>query len=161
MSQNPFVFSGSFKFNVDPEGIHDNQEIVRLLNIVGLDEYVVNYGIHAEIKNLDLSVGQKQLLALCRVLIKESHIILLDEATANVDQETERIIEGVIDEHCAGKTLVTIAHKLKILRNYDLVMLVDNGCVVDILPPQMLLTREHTMVESTYKGKSAVYKESD
>ena len=148
MSQNPFVFSGSFKFNIDPEGIHDNQDILRLLSIVGLDDYVANYGIHAELKNLDLSLGQKQLLALCRVLIKGSHIILLDEATANVDESTERIIEGVIEEYCIGKTLITIAHKLKILRNYDLVMLVDNGCVVDILPPQMLLTREHTFIES-------------
>ena len=155
LSQNPFIFSGSFKFNIDPEGIYDNQEILRLLSIVGLDDYVANYGIHVELKNLDLSVGQKQLLALCRVLIKGSKIILLDEATANVDESTERIIEGVIEEYCIGKTLISIAHKLKILRNYDLVMLVDNGCVVDILPPQLLLTCEHTLVEPS-KNKLAV-----
>lgn len=148
MSQNPFVFAGSLKFNIDPEGKYNNSDIKALLGVVGLDEFVVNYGLHAEIKILNLSMGQKQLLALCRVLIKNSKIILLDEATSNVDGSTEKTIENLIDDFCKGKTIIMIAHKLKLLMKYDMVMLVDNGCVVDILPPQLLLTREHTQAHT-------------
>lgn len=148
MSQNPFIFSGSVKFNIDPEGIYNDYDICRLLKTVGLGEFRLNHGLHKDVRLLDLSVGQKQLLALCRVLIKDCKVLLLDEVTANVDDETGKVIESLICEYSNGKTVLMIAHKLKLLLDYDLVMMIDSGCIVDILPPKMVLTREHTIIEN-------------
>lgn len=150
VSQNPFIFSGSVKANIDPEDIYDDDKILKTISKVGLNDFISHHGLHTIISVIDLSVGQKQLLALCRVLLMNTKIVLLDEATANVDQVTERMIDEIISQFCKGKTLMTIAHKLKLLLNYDMVMLIDNGFVVDILPPKELLTRDPTLINNNW-----------
>ena len=150
VSQNPFVFSGSVKANIDPEDNYDDTKILSIISKVGLNDFLSHHGLHTVISVIDLSVGQKQLLALCRVLLMDTKIVLLDEATANVDQITERIIDEIIMKFCKDKTLLTIAHKLKLLLNYDMVMLIDNGYVMDILPPRELLTRDPTLINNKW-----------
>jgi ABC-type multidrug transport system fused ATPase/permease subunit len=71
----------------------------------------------------------------------------MDEATSNMDSVTERKIEELIRRHSRDKTVICIAHKLKLLVNYDLVMLIENGYVSEILPPNLLLTRDPTLAK--------------
>jgi ABC-type multidrug transport system fused ATPase/permease subunit len=149
MTQSPFIFTGSIKFNIDPFGSICDAQIEKVLNKVGLEEIVSTFGLHSEILSLDLSVGQKQLLALCRLLLTNNRIILLDEATANLDELTEKKIHEIIEDYFSDRTIISIAHKLRVVRNYDLVMLIDNGSVLDILPPGELITREHTRLHKS------------
>ena len=76
------------------------------------------------------SIGQKQLLCICRALLKQSKIILLDEATSNIDQETDKIIQNVIKKKFKYSTIITIAHRLMTVADYDKIMVLKSGQVV-------------------------------
>ena len=147
MSQNPFIFNGSVKQNIDLDGKYSDEKVQELLDSAGLEDFLDHHGLHQPIQDSDLSVGQRQLLALCRVLIKNTKVLLMDEATSNMDQMTERKIEELIKRNSKYKTVLCIAHKLKLLSDYDLVMLIEDGYVVDILPPHQLLTRDPTLAK--------------
>ena len=147
MSQNPFIFNGSIKQNIDLDGKYSDEKVQELLNSAGLEDFLDHHGLHQAIQDSDLSAGQRQLLALCRVLIRNGKVLLMDEATSNMDQMTERKIEELIKKNSKNKTVLCIAHKLKLLSDYDLVMLIEDGYIVDILPPHQLLTRDPTLAK--------------
>ena len=101
-------------------------------------------GLESDISSLELSVGQKQLFALARVLVQNNKILVLDEATSFVDSTTESHMQDIIDDVFNGKTIISIAHKLQLVMRYDLVLFMDNGHVIDILPPNQVMTRDPT-----------------
>ncbi|KAJ1935270.1 hypothetical protein GGF37_006054 [Kickxella alabastrina] len=86
-----------------------------------------------------LSVGQRQLLCLARVLLRRPRILVLDEATANVDHETDAAIQRVVLSRAQGMTVISIAHRLQTIINYDKVFVVDDGRVVESGTPIALL----------------------
>ena len=114
------------------------------MKIVQLDSLFLQNGLETDIFSLELSLGQKQLIALARVLIQNNQILLLDEPTAYVDSQTDFHMQEVINEHYDGRTVISIAHKLQFVLNYDMVALMDNGFIIDILPPAQVLTRDHS-----------------
>ena len=142
--QSPFIFQGSLKLNVDPFETVCDEEIFRIMKIVQLDSLFLQNGLETDIFSLELSLGQKQLIALARVLIQNNQILLLDEPTAYVDSQTDFHMQEVINEHYDGRTVISIAHKLQFVLNYDMVALMDNGFIIDILPPAQVLTRDHS-----------------
>lgn len=149
--QSPMLFSGSVRFNLDPFYRICEEEIWRVLSIVELSEIMLNYGLNSDVNSIDLSMGQKQLLNLARVLMQNNKIIVFDEATSYVDAMTERHMHFIIDEYFSEKTIMSIAHKLRFVKNYDLVLLLDNGAVIDILPPIQMMTSEHTRFHKSVK----------
>lgn len=92
----------------------------------------------AVIDKYSLSTGEKQLLCICRAFLKDSKIILIDEATANIDTYHDRIIQKIIGEKFRTRTVLTIAHRLDTLRNYDKIMVLDGGKIVEYGPPHLL-----------------------
>ena len=88
------------------------------------------------------STGQKQLICLARAILKNSKILVLDEATANVDMKTDEFIQNTIKESFSESTIFTIAHRLNTIADYDKVLVMDKGVVVEYDSPYRLLVRD-------------------
>jgi len=82
-------------------------------------------------RGLQLSGGQRQRIAIARALVKDSPIILLDEATASLDSESERQVQKAIEELCKGRTTVVIAHRLSTVMHADRILVIENGTVAE------------------------------
>ena len=87
----------------------------------------------------NLSVGQRQLVCLARALLRKSRILVLDEATAAVDLETDALLQKTIREEFAAATIVTIAHRLNTIMDYDKILVLDQGRVAEYDAPSSLL----------------------
>ncbi|KAJ2369882.1 hypothetical protein IW150_005049, partial [Coemansia sp. RSA 2607] len=89
-----------------------------------------------------MSDGQKQLFSLCRVIMRKRRVLVLDEATANVDTETDKMMQEVMRTEFKDCTVLTIAHRLETIMNSDRVIIIDHGEVVEIGKPQDLLDKK-------------------
>lgn len=155
--QRPFLFNDTLRRNLDPWEQHTDDEIwavlekVQLRSMVGsrwsLDEVlqlVITEGGH------NLSVGERQLICLARALLQNAKIILLDEATANIDYLTDRIIQDVIRRELAECTVLTIAHRLDTVLEYDRIMVLENGEIVEFDQPNVLLQKRDGFLSELY-----------
>ena len=98
-----------------------------------------------------MSVGQRQLLCLGRALFKKTKILILDEATAAVDLETDDLIQATIRKEFSECTVLTIAHRLKTILDYDKILLLDAGKVAEFNSPQSLLADSSSTFHSMCK----------
>ncbi|KAJ2049430.1 Multidrug resistance-associated protein 4 [Coemansia sp. S16] len=89
-----------------------------------------------------LTSGQQQLFGLCRVIMRKQKIIVLDEATANVDLETDKSIQELISKEFRDCTVLTIAHRLETIMNSDRIIVMDKGTIAEIGTPQELLAKD-------------------
>ncbi|KAG1722822.1 P-loop containing nucleoside triphosphate hydrolase protein, partial [Suillus lakei] len=90
----------------------------------------------------NLSVGERSLLSLARALVKDCRIVVLDEATASVDLETDRKIQHTIQTEFKGRTLLCIAHRLRTIISYDRILVLDAGLVAEFDTPSNLFKME-------------------
>lgn len=144
--QDPFLFSGSLRYNLDPVNTdkHDDETLWRALERSGnMKEY-----ISKQEKKLDhevsengsnFSAGQSQLLCLARALIRESKILVLDEATAAVDPKTDLSIQETIRNEFKDWTILTIAHRINTILDYDKILVLDKGQISEYDSPEKLL----------------------
>ena len=103
----------------------------------GLDHQIVEGGSN-------LSVGQRQLICLARAILRKTKILILDEATAAVDLETDDLIQATIREEFSACTVLTIAHRIKTILDNDRVMLLDQGSILEFDKPATLLDNTNT-----------------
>lgn len=155
--QTPMVFTGSIKRNLDPFGEYSDDDLWLVLEEVNLKKYVASLENKLEtdmsVSNSVFSVGQKQLICLARAILRKSKIILLDEATANVDIETDDFIQNTIMRKFKDSTVITIAHRLITIANYDRVLVMDKGMAVEFDSPYRLLV-ENEEDDSITNSKS-------
>lgn len=141
--QEPILFTGTIRQNVDPTETYPDDEIWRAIDLShlgtflrglpsGLDHQVLEGGSN-------FSVGQKQLFCLARTLLRRSKILILDEATAAVDVETDNLIQQTIRDEFKNSTIVTIAHRLETIQDYDRVVVVEGGSSVEVGRPSDLM----------------------
>ncbi|KAJ5770022.1 uncharacterized protein N7511_002073 [Penicillium nucicola] len=144
VTQSPHLISGSIRENVDPfNATRDDPTIEQALKEVHLWDTVASRGgIHAQLSEGMLSVGQQQLLCLARAMIRTGSVVVLDEVTASVDQETDRLMQEIIRRHFASRTVITIAHRISTILDADRVAVVSDGLIVELGPPAELLARE-------------------
>lgn len=145
ISQNPILFSGSLKHSLDPFEHFTKEQIWNALDVVqmkkrvskleGLLEYSIGEG------GSGFSVGETQLLCLARALLQRCKILVLDEATANVDYKTDQLVQQVIREKFSHCTVLTIAHRLNTIMDYDRVLVLDGGHVVEYDRPAVLAAK--------------------
>ena len=101
-------------------------------------------------------MGQKQLLCLARALLRRNKFLVLDEATSNVDMETDSFIQAVIKEKFRETTVVTIAHRLNTIADYDKVIVMQKGRIVEMGAPYELIQRQGTFFDMVgHTGKNA------
>ncbi|QSZ29358.1 hypothetical protein DSL72_003872 [Monilinia vaccinii-corymbosi] len=146
--QDPTLFKGTIRSNLDPFGEHSDLELwsaLRQSDLVASDsnlEDEVTGRIHldsiVEDEGLNYSLGQRQLMALARALVRGSQIIVCDEATSSVDMETDEKIQRTIQEGFKGKTLLCIAHRLKTIIGYDRICVMDKGTIAELDEPVRL-----------------------
>ncbi|XP_068424094.1 ATP-binding cassette sub-family C member 2 [Clinocottus analis] len=144
--QDPVLFSGTLRMNLDPFDKFSDEEIWRVLELSHLKEYVVGLqeGLQHEVAEggENLSVGQRQLLCLARALLRKSRILILDEATAAVDLETDDLIQNTIRKEFSHCTVLTIAHRLHSIMDSSRVMVLDAGKIVEFDSPSNLLQQK-------------------
>lgn len=143
ITQDPVLFGGSLRRNMDPFSKHTDQELWAALEAVQLRTLVEGLPEQLEFKikesGTNLSVGERQLICLARALVQKSKIIVMDEATANVDFRTDRLIQQVIRHKFKDSTVLTIAHRLNTIMDYDKVLVLDDGQVVEFDKPEVLM----------------------
>lgn len=131
--QNPTLFSGSVRFNLDPTRRVPDDDAWRALGAVRLDRLVrsLDGGLDAEVGEGGgaLSVGERQLVCLARAVLQKSAVLILDEATASTDAETDAQIQEMLRTTFRGRTTITIAHRVETLADYDRVLVLDAGRV--------------------------------
>ena len=129
--QTPVLFAASIRDNLDPFKLSTDEELIQALEEVQLKDIILEYenGLYTEVRGdgITLSAGQKQLLCLARVVIRKNKIIMMDEATANVDNETDRIIQETIKNKFENCTLLVIAHRIRTIIQSDKIIVVDSG----------------------------------
>lgn len=140
--QDPWLMEGTVKMQVDPFGKHSDQEIINVVNLVGLNESIptpiLNYQVEASGKNL--SLGQRQLISLCRAILSNPKILLMDEATSNIDQKTDQKIQQILKNQFKYTTIITIAHRLDTVMDYDKIIVLEKGSVAEKGTVQELLS---------------------
>jgi len=134
--QDPFLFSGTIKDNIKYGNLEaTDAQIVTAANTVGADDFISHlekgYDTMLEERGQNLSMGQRQLVSFARALLADPSILLLDEATANIDSYTEHVLQEGIRQLLKGRTTVVIAHRLSTVRDADLIVVLDHGRVVE------------------------------
>ncbi|BHF73103.1 Multidrug resistance-associated protein 4 [Sparganum proliferum] len=141
--QDPLLFVGTVRSNLDPEDRFEDEALWHALETVQLKSVVeaMSNGLQSRIADggSNLSVGQRQLFSLARAILRGNKILVIDEATANVDPETDTIIQETIQTQFADKTILTIAHRLHTIIDSDEVIVMDAGRVVEQGSPYHLL----------------------
>ncbi|XP_047348437.1 ATP-binding cassette sub-family C member 5-like isoform X6 [Vespa velutina] len=146
--QDPVLFNGTIRSNLDPFKKYSDTEIWSALEKSQLKEKVklMNGQLEAfvECGGNNFSVGEKQLLCLTRALLRNSKILILDEATAAVDPETETAIQDTIQNEFAECTVLTIAHRLQTIMKYDKILVMKNGSILELDTPTNLLSNPNS-----------------
>ena len=142
--QEPTLIEGTLRENVDPTENYSDEKIIEVLKEVGLDDFLEGKNLEYKIENNgnNISIGEKQLICIARALIKKSKIILMDEATANIDYKTETFLQNSINKELKDCTVITIAHRIKTIINYDRILVLNNGEIVEFDSPQNLLDKK-------------------
>ncbi|KAI9340135.1 P-loop containing nucleoside triphosphate hydrolase protein [Zopfochytrium polystomum] len=154
--QDPVLFSGTVRSNLDPFGKHNDLELWDSLDASGLKMAitVLDGGLDARIdtNGENLSVGQRQLMCLARALLRKPKLIVLDECTANVDLETDYQIQMTLRTKLEGSTILTIAHRLNTVVDYDKILVLDGGRVVEYDEPANLLDPSSKSYRGLFAG---------
>uniref|UniRef100_A0A7N6C098 Multidrug resistance-associated protein 1 n=1 Tax=Anabas testudineus TaxID=64144 RepID=A0A7N6C098_ANATE len=143
--QDPVVFSGSLRMNLDPFDSYSDDEVWRALEFSHLKNFVsslpdkLNHECSEGGENL--SVGQRQLLCLARALLRKTKILVLDEATAAVDMETDNLIQSTIRSQFEDCTILTIAHRLNTIMDYTRVLVLEKGEIAEFDSPSNLISQ--------------------
>lgn len=157
--QEPVLFSGTMRSNLDPFDEYDDATLWRALADVELKDAVSELaaGLQSVMSEggSNFSVGQRQLVCLARAIIRNNKVLILDEATANVDPQTDALIQHTIRSKFAKCTVLTIAHRLHTVMDSDRVLVMDAGAVVELDHPHLLLQNQrgflYGMVQQTGK----------
>lgn len=144
--QEPVLFSGTLRMNLDPFDKYNDEEVWKALEHSHLHRFVSNQAAKLELECAEggenLSVGQRQLVCLARALLRKTRILILDEATAAIDLETDDLIQSTIRTQFEDCTVFTIAHRLNTIMDYTRVLVLDKGQIAEFDTPTNLIAQK-------------------
>ena len=144
--QQAFLFNGTLRQNLDPEEKHSDKEIWDILEKVTLKSMVdknkekLDFWITENGSNL--SGGEQQLICIARALLQDRKIVVFDEAMASMDFEADQLIQSILRTELKNRTILTIAHRLDSILDYDRIVVIDEGQIVEVGSPESLLKKE-------------------
>jgi ATP-binding cassette subfamily C (CFTR/MRP) protein 4 len=153
ISQDPVLFTGTIRENIDLMQKYGDDEIWNALRTVNLDKLFPDLNHRISSVDVNLSLGQKQLLCLARAIVRKNRIIIMDEAVANVDKKTEEMIYKIIRDELACCTVIFITHKLDNILEFDRVMVLDKGEIVEFDRPSVLLSDKNGLFYKMFNTK--------
>ncbi|KAK4321102.1 hypothetical protein Pmani_008086 [Petrolisthes manimaculis] len=158
--QDPVLFGGTLRQNLDPGKVHDDAEVWHALELAHLAPYVrsLPLALLAPVDNggAIFSVGQKQLVSLARALLRKTRLLVLDEATAAVDIQTDTLIQSTIRAEFTHCTVLTIAHRLNTIMDSDRVLVMDQGRIAEMDSPSSLLDNTNSIFYSMAKDAGLI-----
>lgn len=140
--QDPFLFTGTIRDNMDPYREYSDDKIWTAISKVKIRSVVPSLEAAVTESGIGFSVGQKQLICLARAALRSNKILILDEATANIDTGTEVLLNDLLEEVFAECTILIIAHRLDYIRKCDKVIVLDSGKIVEYGHPSVLLEQK-------------------
>ncbi|XP_055346995.1 ATP-binding cassette sub-family C member 3-like [Paramacrobiotus metropolitanus] len=160
LPQEPVLFSGTLRINLDPFNKFSDEDVWLALENSHLKRFVSSLpqGLNHIVADggENYSIGQRQLICLARALLRKTKILILDEATAAVDLETDALIQQTIAEKFADCTILTIAHRINTIMDSTRIMVLDQGRVKEFAPPQVLLADRNSIFYSLAKTANLV-----
>ncbi|KAM5132764.1 ATP-binding cassette sub-family C member 12 isoform 2-T2 [Callospermophilus lateralis] len=146
--QDPVLFVGTVRYNLDPFESHTDEMLWQVLERTFMKDTIMKLPekLQAEVteNGENFSVGERQLLCMARALLRNSKIILLDEATASMDSKTDTLVQSTIKDAFKGCTVLTIAHRLNTVLNCDRVLVMENGKVIEFDKPEVLAEKPNS-----------------
>ena len=153
LPQEAITVPGSLRDNIDPLASSTDDAINAALSKVGLLDLIEQRGgLKGDIKEFGFSQGQMQLFAVARALLQQSKLLVVDEMTSSVDALTEQKMVSVIREEFAQSTVLAVAHRLNTIRDFDKVVVMDKGRIVEMGSPSDLLAQEGGYFRTMWSG---------
>jgi ATP-binding cassette, subfamily C (CFTR/MRP), member 1 len=163
--QDPVLFSGSLRMNIDPFKSYSDDAIWTALEHSHLKSFVKGLSDGLEYKITEggenLSVGQRQLVCLSRALLRKTKVLVLDEATAAIDIETDELIQKTIRSQFNDCTILTIAHRLNTIMDSDRIIVLDGGVIAEFDSPSKLLANRNSIFYGMAVDAGLVEEETD
>uniref|UniRef100_A0A087YK27 ATP-binding cassette sub-family C member 5 n=1 Tax=Poecilia formosa TaxID=48698 RepID=A0A087YK27_POEFO len=158
--QDPVLFTGTVRYNLDPFNQYTDEEIWAVLQKTYMKDSIskLDGTLQAEVleNGENFSVGERQLMCMARALLRNSKIILLDEATASIDSETDALIQNTIKEAFHDCTMLTIAHRINTVMYADRILVMDDGKAAELDPPEVLKQRPDSLFSSLLTAANTV-----
>ncbi|XP_049458237.1 ATP-binding cassette sub-family C member 12 isoform X1 [Epinephelus fuscoguttatus] len=158
--QDPVLFIGTIRYNLDPFNNYSDEEIWAALEKTYMKDSISKLEGKLQAPVLEngenFSVGERQLMCMARALLRNSKIIILDEATASIDAETDSLIQNTIKEAFEDCTMLTIAHRINTVMHADRILVMDNGEVAELDPPDVLRDRPQSLFYSLLTAANTV-----
>jgi ABC-type multidrug transport system fused ATPase/permease subunit len=165
--QEPVLFSGTIRENLDVESLYEDVDVWDVLERIGLKEFVSSLSEKLQSPVLEngenLSVGQRQLICLGRAILSKPKILIMDEATASVDTDADALIQQSIKTHFKDSTVLSIAHRLNTIADFDRVLVLQDGVKMEFDTPHALLANPSglfsQLADATGTANSALLRE--
>ncbi|XP_039513342.1 multidrug resistance-associated protein 9 isoform X1 [Pimephales promelas] len=158
--QDPVLFIGTVRYNLDPFNNYKDEELWLALEKTYMKDTIAKLPekLHSPVveNGENFSVGERQLMCMARALLRNSKIILLDEATASIDSETDSLIQHTIRDGFQHCTMLTIAHRINTVLESDRILVMEQGKVVEFDPPQDLIQRPNSLFGSLLAAANQV-----
>ncbi|KAF1976918.1 ABC transporter [Bimuria novae-zelandiae CBS 107.79] len=152
--QEPFLLPGSIRFNLDPLGQVQDEMVIWALRRLNMWDRVQDCGgLDAQTSLSSWSVGERQLLCLARAMVRQSKILILDEATSSVDAVTESVMQDIVDTEFSTQTVLVVVHRLRYIERFDKVAVLERGVLVDFDTPNALLGKASLLAEMYRAGQ--------
>ncbi|XP_063373668.1 ATP-binding cassette sub-family C member 4-like [Cydia amplana] len=149
--QEPILFSATLRYNLDPFDTYSDDDIWRALEQVEMKDAITSLSYKVAEGGSNFSVGQRQLLCLARAVLRSNKVLVMDEATANVDPQTDALIQSTIRRVFSTCTVITIAHRLNTVMDSDRVLVMDKGRVAEYDYPYILLKNPNSLLNFMVK----------
>lgn len=155
--QESVIFNDTLRFNLDPKMLNNNEEIIKIIQDIGLYDLLKIKDINKEILSNNLSSGERQLICIARAILRKTKIIIIDEATSSIDYSTEQKIEKAFNKYFKNKTIITISHRINTIMKYDKIIIIDNGKIIEVGSPfDLIKNTKSEFSKLILKSKSTV-----